>query len=156
MQPFEPAFLVLLALMATGAWLDVKQRRLPNWLCLAVVISGGIATTILGGGGGLLSAAIHLVIALVVGMGLFRLGMIGGGDAKFYAATALWFGLAEAVRLLMSVTILGVVLLGAFIVFNRTSRAFKKDRERAQGDFAKLPYGVAIAAGALVAKSGFY
>jgi prepilin peptidase CpaA len=156
MQPFEPAFLVLLGLMATAAWLDVMQRRLPNWLCLAVVLAGGVATTMLGGAGGLLSAAIHLVIALVVGMGLFRLGMVGGGDAKFYAATALWFGLAEAVRLLMSVTILGVVLLGAFIIFNRLSRAVKKGQERAQGDFAKLPYGVAIAAGALVAKSGLY
>jgi Flp pilus assembly protein protease CpaA len=56
----------------------------------------------------------------------------------------------------MSVTILGVVLLGAFIIFNRLSRAVKKGQERAQGDFAKLPYGVAIAAGALVAKSGLY
>jgi Flp pilus assembly protein protease CpaA len=43
MQPFEPAFLVLLGLMATAAWLDVMQRRLPNWLCLAVVLTGGVA-----------------------------------------------------------------------------------------------------------------
>jgi prepilin peptidase CpaA len=155
MQPPEPAFLVLLALMATGAWLDVTQRRLPNWLCLAVVLAGGIATFMMGESAGLLSAAIHMVIALVVGMGLFRLGMIGGGDAKFYAATALWFGLAEALRLLMSVSILGLILLIVFVAFKRLSRVLNRQAS-AQGDFAKLPYGVAIAAGAVVAKSGLY
>jgi prepilin peptidase CpaA len=155
MHSSEPAFLVLFVLMTAGAWLDVTQRRLPNWLCLAVVMTGGVATTYLGGIDGLLSAAIHMGIALVVGMGLFRLDMIGGGDAKFYAATALWFGLAEAPRMLMSVSILGAILLATFIAFKWLSRSFK-NQERARGDFAKLPYGVAIAAGALVAKSGLY
>ena len=153
MQPQDLAYIALLALMAAGAWLDVMQRRLPNWLCLAVVIAGCVATTMLGGLSGLVSAAIHLAIALVAGMGLFRLGMIGGGDAKFYAATASWFGLAEALRLLMSVSILGR-FPGMLILFNRLSGVM--NREKAQGDFAKLPYGVAIAAGALVAKSGLF
>lgn len=155
MQPPEPAFVVLLALMAAGAWLDITQRRLPNGLCLAVAIAGCAATYMQAGGGGLISAAVHMIIALGVGMGLFGIGMIGGGDAKFYAATALWFGLAEAMRLLLAVSILGFALLAIFIIFKWAMRVYRH-QARAKGDFAKLPYGVAIAAGAIVAKSGFY
>lgn len=107
------------------------------------------------GGGGLLSAALHMMIALGVRMGLFGLGMIGGGDAKFYAATAMWFGLAEAMRLLLAVSILGFVLLAIFMTFKWLMRVYK-NQARAKGDFAKLPYGVAIATAAVLAKSGLY
>jgi prepilin peptidase CpaA len=124
----------------------VRQRRLPNWLCLAVLIAGlgtGYALHDASWAG---SSALHALAALLVGMGLFALGMIGGGDAKFYAAMAGWFPLKLAIGLLGIVSAVGLVLLLAWLGWRRMTRT---TAPVAQGDFAKFPYGVAIAAGAV-------
>src|SRR3546814_2063409 len=56
----------------------------------------------------------HAAIALVVGMVLFGMRIVGGGDAKYYAALALWFRLGEAWRLLAFVSLAGAVFFLAW------------------------------------------
>lgn len=140
---------VLAAIAVTGSYLDLRTRRLPNWLCLAGLIAGlafGLAA------GGLTAAAIallHALIALIVGAGLFALGGIGGGDAKFYAGLAAWFPLQAGLGLLVSVSLTGLLLLVAWLPYRQ--RMMRADGGMAKdSDFRKLPYGVAIAVGALV------
>lgn len=137
----------VLALIAVAAcYFDVAQRRLPNWLCLAAFLAGLAFTGLTGGPIDLGLAALHAVAALLVGMALFALGAIGGGDAKFYAALAAWFPLALAPVLLLSVSLCGLVLVVVWLTWRRSLRTASKDDV-----FAKLPYGVAIAIGGLVA-----
>src|SRR5690348_5734675 len=50
------------------------------------------------------------VLVLVASFGLFAKGWIGGGDAKFAAATALWFSLEHLVDYLIIVSIFGGIL----------------------------------------------
>lgn len=150
--------IVALALLApiavVGAWLDVSQRRLPNWLC-AVALVFGIAVSYLAGGWvGLVFALAHAVLALLVGMALFAVRVIGGGDAKFYAALAVWFPIQQGLFLLVSVACAGLFLAIAILMRRR------KPRRPANGlvgpdddDFRKVPYGVAIAAGALLTRA---
>lgn len=139
--------LVLLA--GIGAWLDWRTRRLPNWLCGATFLAGlGVAVITVG----LAAAALqvwHAALALLVGMALFAPGLIGGGDAKFYAAVAVWFPLAEGFRLLFLVALAGLVLTVALwgMVWRRHGRAGAGADPPVPP--RTVPYGVAIAAGAL-------
>jgi prepilin peptidase CpaA len=141
------AFLVPLmfaVLALAGAVSDLRSRRIPNALSAAIAICGIIATWISGGGDATLSALGHLVVALAIGMAIYALGMWGGGDAKFYAATAAWFTLAEFWALVLAISLAGLALLVVWFTFRRL---LKLQLER--GRRGELPYGVAIAAGGI-------
>lgn len=141
---------LLIAAGVVASWGDLFQRRIPNWLCAVTAIAGLALGLVIGGLPLLGWQTLHAAIALMAGMLLFRIGLVGGGDAKFYAAVAAWFPLAVAPRLLMSVALSGLALLVVWFVYRR---AMGKPISRAgnnPGD--KLPYGIAIAIGAVVAR----
>lgn len=134
----------------TGAWLDLRTRRLPNWLC-GLGFVAGIAFALATGGWTMAGAALlHALLALVVGAGLFALGGIGGGDAKFYAALAAWFPLKAGLQLLVCVSLTGLLLLIVWVLIRQRLMQAHSGLPK-DSDFRKLPYGVAIAGGALVA-----
>ncbi len=139
----------LLACLGLAAcWFDVMQRRLPNWLCLIVLLCGIGASAATVGVATLPWHLLHAAIALIIGMGLFSVGAFGGGDAKYYAANAVWFGVDAGLRLLVSVSMAGLVVLILWALWRRArgERVFS----RKQDDHSKLPYGVAIAIGAVL------
>ncbi|HEU4652235.1 MAG TPA: peptidase A24, partial [Croceibacterium sp.] len=80
------------------------------------------------------------------GMVLFALGMWGGGDAKFYAATAGWFALWDFPKLAFAIALTGVVLVLVWFGGRQLRRGPKLDMKSRE-----LPYGVAIAVGGLAA-----
>jgi prepilin peptidase CpaA len=146
----EPLFLVLLgAVVAVGSWTDARLRRIPNWLCLLNLVLGLAWMLLAAGWAGVGAAALHVVGALAVGMVLTALGVLGAGDAKFYASMAAWLAPGRAIWLLVSVALAGLILLLGFMVWRlaRRSKAQADDKS----DFAKLPYGLAIGAGGLFA-----
>ena len=140
----------LFALFAlAGAWLDVASRRLPNWLCLATTLAGLAAAFAQGGAEALPSPALHAVLALLAGMALFRIGWIGGGDAKFYAACAAWFPLASGFYLVGAVSLAGLVVITLWFGWRQLTHA----RTRKDGEaFSMVPYGLAVAIGAVALK----
>lgn len=138
-----PAGLTLL--LAYGAYSDIRWRRLPNWLALAALVLGLVFAFSTGGLSALGWHGAHMAIALIVGMGLFAIGAFGGGDAKFYAGVAAYFSLGDAVQLLLWVSLAGLVTMIAWFALIRLPLLAERKRE---GDFAKFPYGVAIAIGA--------
>lgn len=141
---------LLVAACAIAGWNDVYHRRIPNWLCAATAVAGLAFALFAGGLPALGSHALHGALALVAGMLLFRLGVLGGGDAKFYAAAAAWFALEQGLLLLISVALGGLLLLIVWFIYRR---AAGKPVRRSGGDPGdSLPYGVAIGAGALVSQ----
>ena len=129
-----------------AAWLDWRERRLPNWLCGVTLLAGVVVTMAVSGAAALPTHLLHAGVALLAGMALFAPGLIGGGDAKFYAAVAVWFPLSAGFRLLFLVALTGLVLTVALwgLVWRRQRGAGPSGQPRT------VPYGVAIAAGALV------
>lgn len=152
MLPLSIAQGTLIAIGLVAAWLDARTRRLPNWLSLLALAAGLAVTAVNTGIPALGSHLLHAAIALVVGMGLFRLGLIGGGDAKFYTGIAAWFSLHEAPRLLLYVSLSGLALFIVWFFWRRLTG--KKIVRRAGDDDGKFPYGVAIAAGSILAIFG--
>ena len=113
-------------------------------------IAGLIAAILLPSeAGGPASHALHMLIALIGGMILFRFGIFGGGDAKFYAAVAAWFALGKAVLLLVDVALCGLVLLIFWFVYRRVMGY--PIRQSGGTVFDGLPYGLAIGVGAITA-----
>jgi prepilin peptidase CpaA len=91
------------------------------------------------------SHLLHFVIALAAGMVLFQMGWIGGGDAKLYAGAAIWFSGINAAFLIFATGLAGFVLAVAFVMTRKMRRRADPSRRSER----RIPYGVAIAGGAL-------
>lgn len=124
---------------------DLRSFRIPNFLPAILIVLFGMFYGVTGFVGTLWENLLHCLVALAVGMILFSRGWIGGGDAKLYAAAALWFNLAGAATLLFMTTIAGLILAVTFIAARMSGlrkNVPKQDR--------RIPYGVAIAVGAIL------
>ena len=139
------SFGVLAALSTIGALIDVLKRKLPNYLSLAIAIAGlGFAFAAAGWVGLGLHFA-HVVVAFLLGYGLFAGGMFGAGDGKFYAGVAAFFPIQLAPALALAIVLLG----GVMAIFWLMARKFNSNLRTRKDDFAKMPYGLAIAMGAV-------
>jgi prepilin peptidase CpaA len=154
----QTLLLLIFPMLVIGAALrDATSYTIPNWISLALVAAFPVAALALG----LPLSAIGIslavgAVALVAGMGMFALGWIGGGDAKLFAAAALWLGLAPSLTYLAVTGIAGGAL--AVTLLGLRSTHVRPWMPSGPAWFARLvepgenvPYGVAIAIGALVA-----
>jgi len=158
MEKAVTEFLVLLlfpAMIITAAVTDIFTMKISNWISLILIV-GFTLTAILTGmsGSELLSHIGAGILVLAVGFGLFCFGLIGGGDAKFLASVALWFGLQDILPLILVTALLGGPLC-VFLFFMRKYPLPKwvegeKWAERLHQKDAGAPYGVAISAAALI------
>jgi prepilin peptidase CpaA len=145
------------ALVILAAQRDVVSYTIPNWISATLVATFPLAA--FATGLPLLNATLHAgvgVLALLLGMGLFALRVIGGGDAKLLAAVMLWLGWPAALPALLVAGLAG----GALALGLQALRASALRPYVMTGPawFARLaqpgeaaPYGVAIALGALAA-----
>jgi prepilin peptidase CpaA len=138
----------LAAIGLVGSWLDATQRRLPNWLSALGLLAGLAVSFATGGLDAVGSHGLHALVALLGGMALFALGVIGGGDAKFYAGLAAWFPLSLGLNLFVAVAMAGagLLLIWAAIRKLRGQAVFTRNAGPNDG----LPYGVAVSAGAML------
>ena len=96
-----------------------------------------------------------LLFALVLGAGtiMFNRGVMGGGDIKLLAASALWFDLSLGWKMLVAVAIIGGLETLAIMALRLApwpDAARKNLALLRRGE--DIPYGVAIGAGvALIA-----
>lgn len=155
---FQTLLLLIFPILVIAAALrDATSYTIPNWISLALVAAFPVAALALG----LPLTVIGLnfgvgAVALAVGMGMFALGWIGGGDAKLLAAAALWLGWPAALSYLavtgMAGGALAVGLLGLRSAYVRPFvPAGPAWFARLAQPGENVPYGVAIALGALMA-----
>jgi prepilin peptidase CpaA len=146
---------VLPLLLALAAGWDLASYTIPNRLQVALLAS--FAIFIFVGHLTLAQLGVHVLaglIGLVAGFALFSLGYIGGGDAKFFACTALWFGLGDLLEYALIASVIGGALTLALLSFRGVAVPPFLVR---QGWIARLhdakqgiPYGIALAAAGLV------
>ena len=89
------------------------------------------------------NAAIQVGVAVLVFLffaGAFYLNVMGGGDVKLAGALALWFTPYDTLRLIVVMSIVGGLLTLVVLGIHRARRNEGRP---------EVPYGVAIAAGAL-------
>lgn len=143
------------AAMAYAAASDLVSMTIPNWLCLTLVAAFGLCAA--SAGFGWSAAGWHLAaggVVFVICFGLFAAGWIGGGDAKLAAATALWLGFEQLLPYLVVASLVGGVLTIVLVKLREAplpgmARGWAW-AQRLHGVEKGIPYGLALAAAALV------
>jgi prepilin peptidase CpaA len=139
-------------LLAAGLY-DLASFTIPNFLSLALAAlflafaaSAGFSPALLGW---------HLaagMTGLVLGFGLFAFGWIGGGDAKLFAAIALWLGFSDLLPYAVVASLFGGLLTLLLLLARQMPLpAVLAQRgwvARLHDARSGIPYGVALAAGA--------
>ena len=131
--------------LVAAALSDLRSFRISNAFPAILILLFVTAYGFAGFSQALWQNLFHFMLALVVGMALFGRGWIGGGDAKLYAAVALWFGWTGAATLIFLTGLAGLVLAIVFVaarMIGLRKNVAKEDR--------RIPYGVAISAGAIL------
>ncbi len=130
-------YAVLAILLLVGAVTDWQQRSIDNWLTATVALLAPLSW--LAAGLGLWpDIAIQLAVASIVfaiGIGLFAMGAMGGGDVKLLGGLALWFPGLVVMRLVIVMSIIG----GILTIFMLVRHKLKK----IEGEL-EIPYGIAI------------
>ncbi|MBU3922213.1 MAG: prepilin peptidase [Alphaproteobacteria bacterium] len=145
---------LFLALCLFAALHDVNRLTIPNWLNITLAVLFVPAALVSGLplemiGGHLLAGALALVIAF----GLFAFRIFGGGDAKMIPAAVLWMGPSAAIPFVYWMAIIGGAC-ALLLVIGRRSVPVSAVPGFMRAPFepkAGVPYGVAIAGGALMA-----
>ena len=152
-----------LGLSAAIVW-DVRYRRVPNAISALVFLSGLVVRAIDQGG---LAALSGVGVAALVVAALFvpwSKGGGGGGDVKLAAATGTWVGFAQLPWFALSTAVSGgvVALVCYFLVRPEAQAEIRANLTLAvlqnelpavpshRAGHPSLPYGVAIACGAVV------
>ncbi|MBN9320269.1 MAG: pilus assembly protein CpaA [Caulobacterales bacterium 68-7] len=149
--------LVLPALAIVAALKDATSYTIPNWISVAL-IAGFIPAALVShlSLGEVGASVLTGFIFLLAGMGMFALGWIGGGDAKFMAAAALWLGWpASGPFILVTAVCGGALSVGLLTLRSNGVRPLILQAPSWVGRLATpkadAPYGVAICIGALYA-----
>ena len=141
---------ILAVILVVAAIIDVRTFTISNWLNAAVALLAPVYWWSIG-----LplwpDAALQVAVAAGVFLLLaatFYMGMMGGGDVKLAAAIALWFQPVTTLKFLVITSLAGGVLTLIVLTLHK-----KRANPPADGDAPperpEVPYGVAIAAGAL-------
>ncbi len=146
---------LILMLLWAGAILaaaisDFRFLRIPN-LYPALIITLFIVSRVVGGfGPEHWSHLYHFLITLGIGMLLFHLGWFGGGDAKLYAAIALWFGLSSGVMFIFATGMSGLALAIFYVMARQLRRRAANPPPEKKRNERRIPYGIAIAMGGIL------
>ena len=131
----------LLAALGAGLiyamYTDLRERIIDNWLNLGIAL----AAPLYWWASGLTlwpDVGIQIGFALLVSLiflGIFALGMMGGGDVKLLGALALWLPPMPFFGLLIVMSIVGGVLTVIFLARHKLAKLAGQP---------EIPYGVAI------------
>jgi prepilin peptidase CpaA len=154
------ASLILLGLFPAATILaalrDLTSFTIPNWISLALIVAFVPAALIVHASpAALMGCFLAGVGALAIGVGMFALGWIGGGDAKLFAAAALWLGWPALLPFVLWTSVAGGVLALALLCARKVAPAQLFAGPpwvgRLMAPDGDVPYGLAISAGALLA-----
>lgn len=140
--------------MFMAAFKDATTMTIPNWISLFLI--AGFFVVIPFVWPGWADFGTHLLVGLTffaAGFAMFAFGWLGGGDAKLMAATGLWWQWLDAASYVLTTTLIGAALAFGLIIGRKfipvrvltAPWAYKMFK-----DETKMPYGLALAAGALL------
>jgi prepilin peptidase CpaA len=148
--------ILIAATVIAAAVYDAATLTIPNWISLVLLGLFPIAAVL--GGLSWAEIGVHAGIGfgcLAFGIALFAAGFIGGGDAKLFAAIALFVGSGTFLPFVFFVTLAGGALACAILALGLLPYtgvlSYLPWLQRVVPGSQGIPYGVAIAAGALIA-----
>jgi prepilin peptidase CpaA len=164
--PLGPMSIALTAMMLAAAFFDFRSRRIPNALTLSGFVIAIVLRFIAGPGAGI-DGLMGAILAFVLCLPFFVLGVLGGGDAKLLIATGAFMGPRDLLPALLIIASIGGIIAGLDaarrgillpVLYNcgdiikswATLGRRGSNRSLATAGALAIPYGVAIALGTLV------
>jgi prepilin peptidase CpaA len=160
---------VTIVCVLVASVIDVFTHRIPNWITFPAALLGLSINFQLAGIQGLVSSGIGLITGFLLLFLVYLLGGMGAGDVKLLCAVGALLGPRLVFYTFIWMALAGGVLAIVLIVYKKAlSQTFRNlkilllgwalgtPREEANltirnQSLIKLPYGVAIAAGAILA-----
>jgi prepilin peptidase CpaA len=143
------------ALMAFAAASDLFTMTISNRVSLA--LAGSFLMLAALSGMAPMEILSHLgagALVLSVAFFCFAMGWVGGGDAKIAAAAALWFGFAHLLNYLIYASLFGGALTVLLLQFRQWPLPYALAGQtwllRLHAKDSGIPYGIALASGALM------
>lgn len=141
--------------LALAAATDLFTMTLPNRLVLVLAAGFFLVAPLVGLGWH--DIGLHLAVgltALAVAFAFFSFGWIGGGDAKLFAATCLWFGPSAVLAYTFYAALLGGALTLVLLSWRNwplpTVLASQGWLLRLHSPKEGVPYGIALAVAGLL------
>lgn len=143
------ACVLFCAAMLHAAFTDLRQRRIANWLSMALALSWAPMGLAAGWSGSQLAAALMgAALVFFAGFGCFAAGWLGGGDVKLATVAVLWLGAGQTIAFLLLAALLGATLAWPLLLFGRRSAWFvsgQAEGEAGSVEARQVPYGPALA-----------
>jgi len=134
---------------------DLFSMTMSNRVSLALI--AGFFVLAFAGGMPLHEMMLHIsagAAVLAVAFALFARGIVGGGDAKVVASTALWLGFPHLMDYLLAASLFGGALAVSLLLFRRWPLPYALIHQtwllRLHHGETGIPYGIALAFGALM------
>jgi prepilin peptidase CpaA len=155
-------------LILIAGWLDLRSRRIPNWLTVSGLLVGFSVHAWITGWRGMLMSIEGAGVALAILLPLVLLRALGAGDWKLMGAAGSFLGpLMLIFVLLASIFIAGLMAIAKMMKDHRVMATLRNMRELVRGfisfglrphptisldnqELPKLPFGVAAAIGTMV------
>ena len=117
----------VLALLTWAATIDLRSRRIPNWLTFTMITSGiGVNVSSLGPvtfGQSMLGFAAGFALMFL----LFALGAIGGGDVKLMAGIGAWMGPEVVLKVFVIAAMIGATIVLTQAIAQRRGRILMRN-----------------------------
>lgn len=156
----------------SGAICDLRCRRIPNWLTGSAILLALVLHPVLGGWRSIASAVLAGLVAGGTFLVFYLAGGMGGGDVKLMTAVGCCAGLNHVAGILIATAIAGgVFALALALVAGQLKQTLcnvgqlllhhgsvglqpHPDRNVQNPRLLRLPYGIAIGAGAAMTLLG--
>lgn len=161
--------ILVVSTVLIAAVYDLRDRRIPNWVCFAALLLGVFGNVLLLGMGGALSSLEGIGLAMLIYLPLYLLKGMGAGDVKLMMAIGAAVGPLGRLQIFAITAVVGGIL-GLIFAFWR-KRLFETlwntrgivsdllqfrlphrtnpDLHVKNRDALRLPHGVSIAVGSL-------
>lgn len=142
-----------ICIFAVVAFGDIRTRRIPNEMIVAILVLAAFRIAIDGdprAGLFTLAASAALFVSTFL---LFWRGLLGGGDVKLIGATALLVGYHNLFEFLFVMSVSGALMAVAVLARDRLGRRRATAPAAEDQEISArltVPYGVAIAAAGIV------
>ena len=155
-------FAAYVCLLLIAAILDIKSFVIPNWTAIALAALFLVPAAVLPFDTAWVSHLGGAAAVFIAGLVAYRFRVLGAGDVKSLTAVSLWTGFDKLPALLLYVALSGAVLVVAVFAIRCVLLALAARwqfvervlRLRFMERRGKLPYGVAIASGAILIANG--
>jgi prepilin peptidase CpaA len=147
---------VLVTLLVCAVGIDLRSHRIPNVICLWLLVAGMAFQTVSGGMQGALLGLGGVIVGLLILLPFYVLRGMGAGDVKLLAASGSFLGPVAAL-VAGGVTLVGGAVLALGLVAFRAASAAVKSRDVAAAVHSvavvrkeRFPYALPIAVAVVV------